>query len=263
VICLANKIYNIKYGKLNVYLREDVVSDYWAFEGLLFADEYYPLKLNKNDIVLDVGANIGIFTLKVADKVAKVISIEPEPLNFKMLSRNIQLNGLSNVILLNYAVSDRDEVVYFKDTGGTARVFTEGTPIKAKPLDDILEELGNPEVTILKMDIEGYESKALSAFRKHRTIRQMVIETHSKQLTEDVIKILSKWGFQIYDISRVSRKHVIRNIISHPISFYRIEQKNRYATLKQIFRHLFLGAQSPVSADNPSSDQKLLYAFRR
>jgi 16S rRNA A1518/A1519 N6-dimethyltransferase RsmA/KsgA/DIM1 with predicted DNA glycosylase/AP lyase activity len=44
-------------------------------KGVFFADEYWPLKLSKLDIVLDVGANIGAFTLNVAPKVKHVIAI--------------------------------------------------------------------------------------------------------------------------------------------------------------------------------------------
>jgi predicted RNA methylase len=75
------ELYKVKFGKLKFVLRQNVVDDYWVFEGLLFADEYYPLRLKRSDIVLDVGANIGIFTCKAALEVNRVYSIEPEPNN--------------------------------------------------------------------------------------------------------------------------------------------------------------------------------------
>ena len=92
---------------------------------MFLADEYYPIKTRKDDIVLNVGANIGIFTLKVAKNVRWVISIEPEPQTFSMLSKNIMANNLSNVTFLNLAVSDKEEIVYFKDTGGVLRYLTQ------------------------------------------------------------------------------------------------------------------------------------------
>ena len=243
---------------MQIFLRSDVIADYWVFEGLLFADEYYPIRTRKEDVVLDVGANIGIFTLKVAKKVRRVISIEPEPQNFSILSKNIITNNLSNVTLLNLAISDKEEIVHFQDTGGVAKVSTTGTAVKAEPLDMILDKLGNPKVTILKMDIEGYEGKVLSVFNKYDTIKQIIIETHSKKLTEDITQILAKQGFSVFDVSRIKRFKVIKNVLLHPFSFLSIERHNKYSTLKQIFH-----GQSPVAADNPNSEQRVLWAIRR
>lgn len=256
-------IYSIKFGKMKVFLRSEAIADYWVFEGLLFADEYYPVRPTKDDIVLDVGANIGIFTLNVAKRVKNVISIEPEPRNFSILSKNITDNDLSNVTLLNLAASDKEEIVYFQSTGGTAQVSNTGIPVKGKPLDSILAELGNPKVTIMKMDIEGYESKVLSTFHKYDSIKQIVIETHSKKLTEEVTNILSKWGFSIVDISRIKRSRAIKNILLHPFAFFSAERHNRYATLKQTFKYLIFHDYSPVASDNPNSEQRLLYAVRQ
>lgn len=250
--------YRIKFGKIRVFLRSGVIDDYWVFEGLFFADEYYPIKTRKDDIVLDVGANIGIFALKVTKNVRRVISIEPEPQNFSMLSKNIMANNLSNVTLLNLAVSDKEEIVHFQDTGGSAEVSSTGTAVNAQPLDMILDKLGNPKITILKMDIEGYEGKVLSTFSKYDSIREIVIETHSKELTDEVTQIFVRQGFSVSDISRIKRFKVIKNIALHPFSFLSIERHNKYETLKQIFH-----GKSPVAADNPNSELKLLWAIRR
>ena len=243
---------------MSVFLRSDIIADYWVFEGLFFADEYYPIRTRKDDVVLDVGANIGIFTLKVAKKVRRVISVEPEPQNFSILSKNIMTNNFSNVTLLNLAVSDKYEVVHFQGTGGTAEVSTTGTAVNAQPLDMILDKLGNPKITILKMDIEGYEGKVLSAFNKYDTIKQIVIETHSKKLTDEVTQVLAKQGFLVSDISRIKRFRVLKNIVLHPFSFLSIERHNEYETLKHIFH-----GKSPVAADNPNSEQRVLWAIKK
>ncbi|MFP3130700.1 MAG: FkbM family methyltransferase, partial [Nitrososphaeria archaeon] len=69
-------------------------------------------------IVLDIGANIGIFTCKAALEVNRVYSIEPEPNNLTF-EKDVEINGLKNVTLINYAVSDVEETLYFKHTGGS------------------------------------------------------------------------------------------------------------------------------------------------
>jgi len=256
------ELYNVKFGKLKFVLRRNVVDDYWVFEGLLFADEYYPLRLKRSDIVLDVGANIGIFTCKVALEVNHVYSIEPEPNNFELLKKNVEINELKNVTLINYAVSDAEETLYFERTGGSAKAQKKGIPIKAKTLDSILEELGNPKITVLKMDIEGYEMKALSGFSKYNYIREIIIETHSKELTEQVINKLSQWGMTVRDVSHIKRSKVMENIIKHPISFLSIERKNKFSTLKQTLSYLIGQGKSPVAADNEGSEQRIIYGTK-
>ena len=81
-----------------------------------FAKPFEPLTYNflmknvrKNDVFLDVGAHIGIYTVKLARKVSKVIALEPEPKNYSFLRRNIFINGVNNkVIALPIAASDND-----------------------------------------------------------------------------------------------------------------------------------------------------------
>ena len=236
----CDETYKLNYGKLHFYLRTDVPADYWCFEGLLFADEYWPLKLSPVDIVLDVGANIGIFTVACAKKVRMVISIEPEAENFKLLTKNVKENSLPNVYLLNYAVSDIAGIVRITGTGGTAHVSAEsGLSANAKTLDGILEEIGNPEISVLKIDIEGYEYKALSTFHALSSVRQIIVETHSGLLTDEVINLLEEKGFSISDVSKIKRVGVLKRIALHPLSFLNAERKNSYSTLRSLSNYVF------------------------
>ncbi|WP_236609057.1 FkbM family methyltransferase [Saccharolobus islandicus] len=259
---MNDDLHLINLGKTKVYLRKNIIDDYWVFEGVFFADEYWPLKLSKSDIVLDVGANIGAFTLNVAPKVKHVIAIEPEPNNFEMLKRNIKLNNFSNITLLNYAVSDREETVYFNTTGGSAKVSEKGIPVKAKPLDYILHELGDPKITIMKMDIEGYEGKVLSAFKNYEYLRQIIVEVHSKELKNYVTNLLSSKGFIVVDVSKIRSLRVVRNVIRHFVSFLSVERKYNYFTIKQGIKWLLRLGPSPVASNNPDSEQRILYAYK-
>src|SRR5215216_2460824 len=66
------------------------------------------------DIVIDVGAHIGPYTLKASKLVGlngKVVAIEAAPDNFDILNRNIQLNKLTNVIALNYAAYSKEDKI--------------------------------------------------------------------------------------------------------------------------------------------------------
>ena len=64
-------------------------------------------KVQTDEVVVDVGAHIGRYTLMAAANDARVIAIEPDPSNFRLLERNVKLNGRSNVVLLSQAMTAR------------------------------------------------------------------------------------------------------------------------------------------------------------
>ena len=75
-----------------------------------FQTEIVKKIIKKGDIVLDVGAHIGYFTLifaKLVGKNGKVFAFEPDPTNFDLLTKNVEINGYKNVILVRKAFSDK------------------------------------------------------------------------------------------------------------------------------------------------------------
>lgn len=70
---------------------------------------FFKREIKENDIVLDIGANIGYYTLLFARQVGtkgKVYAFEPEPNNFSLLAKNVLINKYENVIYIDKAVSD-------------------------------------------------------------------------------------------------------------------------------------------------------------
>src|ERR687890_785571 len=68
----------------------------------------------EGDVVVDIGAHIGPYTIIASKRVGhngKVVAIEADPDNFDILTRNIHLNKITNVIALNYAVYSREEKI--------------------------------------------------------------------------------------------------------------------------------------------------------
>jgi len=57
-------------------------------------------QIERNGVVVDVGANIGYYTLLMAQKAKRVYAIEPEPVNFEILKKNVEENNLKNVVLI-------------------------------------------------------------------------------------------------------------------------------------------------------------------
>jgi len=76
--------------------------------------DYFLENVSEGDVVLDIGANIGYFTLLFASSVGKegkVFSFEPEPSNFKILKKNAKINNFQNIIFENVAVSNSNGTI--------------------------------------------------------------------------------------------------------------------------------------------------------
>src|SRR3954468_13201672 len=149
---------------------------------------------------VDVGANWGYFTLLGAHLVGpdgRVVCVEADPAACRSLSANIAKNALSHVRIVAAAASDKPGVVMVqayddgRDGWSNAGVTlaTSGTSrklqIETKPLDMILDAAGVGHVDLLKMDIEGAESRALSGLQRHLAtgvIDRIVLELHPMQL---------------------------------------------------------------------------------
>jgi FkbM family methyltransferase len=133
----------------------------------------------EGDIVVDIGAHIGLYTIISSKRVGvngKVVAIEAHPSNFEMLNSNIKLNQLNNVIPLNYAVYSKETKVKLYLPSGesgftkyntimpnwinTREKFVE---VNANTLDYLLQlnEIRQEEVNWIKIDVEGAEFEVL------------------------------------------------------------------------------------------------------
>lgn len=123
------------------------------------------------DIVLDCGANVGVYTRLALDAGAKlVVAIEPGPENIESLRRNFKPEiAAGRVIIVEKGVWDKEDVLLLKrDPHNTAAdsfvMLKDGTPGVKAPLttiDKLLADLKLPRVDYIKMDIEGAEQRAL------------------------------------------------------------------------------------------------------
>ena len=143
----------------------------------------YHFTPKEGDIVVDVGAHIGPYTIIASKRVGsggKVVSIEADPENFDLLSRNIQLNRLSNVLALNYAAySEVKKIKLYLPSSGEESPYTkyntimsdrardneESVEVSANTLDYLLLSKNmikqEEEVNWIKIDVEGAEYEVL------------------------------------------------------------------------------------------------------
>jgi FkbM family methyltransferase len=154
-----------------------------------------PTLLSPGDCVIDVGANIGLYTKRCSELVGKegrVIAFEPVPETFALLTSNAQRFGFANVTLINAAVSDESAFVGMSmptfDTGlknfYRARIVQD-TDRQTGGLQAIavsLDSLHIPQrIALVKIDVEGHEACALQGMADllHRDHPSLIVETSS------------------------------------------------------------------------------------
>ena len=184
---------------------------YQAFirECLLY-DVYRTDLLRYGDIVADLGATVGEFTIKAAKKVGTdgvVIAIEPNPLDFELLRRNAESNKCDNIILVNKGVGSTSTE---KDISFRGRDFR----AKIDTLGDILKDTGlTHDIDFIKMDIEGAESEVARADIDTLRMAEVIsVELHNTKNEFD--NILEANGFVFEPLSTMyCIKKLVRNTL--------------------------------------------------
>lgn len=117
--------------------------------------------LPADSVLLDVGANIGVTALAMAVQRpdCRLIAFEAVPSNADCLRRNIQSNGITNVEVIEAAVSDSPGTTAIADNGPWSVISRDG-PVKCRAVT--LDEYATPEVHFVKIDVEGYEPNVLA-----------------------------------------------------------------------------------------------------
>jgi len=170
---------------------------------------------SNNSVFIDIGSNMGLYTLNVANLInkkrkIKIISIDAHPVNNFRLKENLKLlktkipNIFSYVKIKNCAVGDRNTTLNLDYSNGLANAFIsknkKNIPIKCKTLINIIKNEKIKHITNLKIDIEGFEEKVLITFLKKckkTLIPKNIILEHSmnKKLKINLIKYLLKIGY--------------------------------------------------------------------
>ncbi len=158
--------------------------------------------------VFDVGANIGIFTLKAACQhgAAQTYAFEPDPETFVRLLKNLGRNGLSNVVAIQKAVGKAPGVARFirgpaSPMGhlGTAAGQPIGSDLSVDvvSLASVIQQEQIPVVNLLKLDVEGAEVDALQGAEPVLDrIERIVMEYHHADLLEECERILTRYHFR-------------------------------------------------------------------
>lgn len=182
----------------------------FVFQGVWeeMTTELFKKLVKEGDTVVDLGANMGYFSLlasRLVGEKGKVYAFEPEPVNYGLLVKNIELNGYDNIVPVPKAVSNvNGKVEFFIHSTDSGRHVIQDYNEKAEngnlidaesvTLDEFFKDKSPPDV--IKMDIEGAELLALLGMEK-------MIESSENLMifTEFYPDLIKRAGFSVEDFA--------------------------------------------------------------
>ena len=208
---------------MNVHQSRDYISDSLLLKKEWEKSKYKILSkfVKEGDVVGDIGANIGYYTLILSKLVGKgiVYALEPETKSYNLLKENIFENKINNVVALNLAVSrveGKNNLFFGKDTHGGGSIINYqqcagSERVITTTLDKLFEEC---TIDFLKMDIEGSEFNAMMGGEKTlEKIKGILVEfiphsLYNKMICdpEEFVDILERHKFYLYDVDEVTVK---------------------------------------------------------
>lgn len=181
----------ITYRNIKAEVREDTSDEFVVSE--VFSGEYNKLNINSDDIVVDFGLNIGMFTVFALNKGAKLVhSYEPDKDNFALAQKNVAMNISDSFryVLHNEAVVGNDDktrdfsINLKKNKGAHSLVAKRGRDTVTVDCVNINDVFNNVKPTVVKMDIEGGELECLPSVQDWSGIREFIMEFHHAHLND-------------------------------------------------------------------------------
>jgi FkbM family methyltransferase len=239
----GHMINKVKVAGNTMYLDDmDSLNLAWYRVYEPFETKFALNEIKESDVVLDLGANIGYYTLLFGSQVGpsgKVFAFEPSPMTFKILSKNVESyekeKKFSNIKINENAVTERnDETITLhicNENYGMNRIYpstytknsSEKIKVKTIKLDNYFHDYPE-QINFVKMDMEGSEFGALKGMEeiihKNKEIR-ILLEFHPDSIREygkdpkDVLELLYSYGLTVYHLNKISEeKEIIKPVIA-------------------------------------------------
>jgi len=224
-----NFIFNLD-DKLKILLFKDDLLSRLIYNSFEKAEiDFLKYFLKEEDVFLDIGANIGLFSLYASNIVGesgKIFAFEPTPKTFVRLNSNIELNKKQNIVALNIGLSNEDGLVDFNvsNDGYDAwnsivdldiLVNRNKIKIKFKTLDSFIEEYDLRKISLVKLDVEGWEKFVLQG--SHRLLSKtdapvFLVEFAEKNAFKagyycnEVFDLMESYGYSWFSYSSINNK---------------------------------------------------------
>jgi FkbM family methyltransferase len=168
-------------------------------------------ELKTGDVFVDVGANVGAYSLWVGPLIGpsgKIVAIEPQPSVLARLRANFALNPDFNAQIFPYGAGESNSLMTLSvgsDNEGGASLATVGggedqVEVAVRPLISMIEEARVERIDALKIDIEGFEDRALLPFFAEATQslwpRLLILERSEKDWASDLMGALKNYGYR-------------------------------------------------------------------
>lgn len=181
----------------------------------IFIHEVYnpkEMKINPGDLVVDIGANIGVFGLYASKNFASIVyEIEPLSENIPIIESNFNQNNFKNLKILNVAVSDKNgsDKLFTADLDSHGLLFdhniqgglTRFKIVKTMTLENIIEKNKINHINFLKMDCEGSEGNIFKSTKSKtwKMIDKVAIEYHDNVSVlnhDNIVSKLTSYGYK-------------------------------------------------------------------
>lgn len=166
-------------------------------------------EIGKDDIIIDIGAHIGLFSLFVSQncKNGKIYCFEPILENYNLLLENIELNKKENIFPFNHAVSENsdDTKIYLNSDDSAHSILSSGKKfiqVKSITLKRIFDDNKIDNCNLLKLDCEGAEYEIINSVPNEYLLKinKLIIEYHfatkKVEIYNNLIKKLNNLSFK-------------------------------------------------------------------
>lgn len=220
--------------------------------------ELFCSKIKEGDVVVDVGAYIGVFSLLASERVGDkgcVYAFEPVPRNFERLMRNLKVNQVKNVKAYNFGLSDKDETLSLSvprdipAESSLAGSWTELTKdiklnkdiVKAKliPFDQFYKDENLSRVNIVKIDVTGAELKVLKGMRN--TLSNSNDAVLFLEVTPPLIKLLGGSVIELVELLLDCGFKTLYSIeLNQKVDLSKLSDKSIITTFGEVSRNYIL-----------------------
>jgi len=193
-----------------------------------------------SDILWDIGANVGVYSLYAAFRKLSVVSFEPSPSNYYLLNKNIEINKLDDRIsALCIAFSDQTKLDLFymanTELGGSLSTFAEAVDWQGKcfeatfrqsmlgfSIDDFIKHFNPPFPNYIKIDVDGAENRIIKGAKKtlaDNRVKSILIELDPKRekYYEEISGLIENSGMKFYKKEQIrpSKKNKLISLCNH------------------------------------------------
>jgi FkbM family methyltransferase len=232
---------NINNCKMKILSKDEGISSELIIYGVHepLTTELILSEIKPGMTILDIGSNIGYYAILESNLIGttgKIYSIEPSPINFKLLEENLKLQKMNNFEIFNLAIGNKNEKLEFliSEKSNWSKIKQDSDiigkndtiiTVPVKSLNLFCKENNLDKIDLIRMDVEGYEEKIIEGgkeiLKKIKPI--LMIEIHKmylgKERTIKILKELNELGYEIkyyypriFDTPIIAEKKDIKKI---------------------------------------------------